>query len=65
MCTPSINAAQLALLEAKIDKAMRDLSSSYPFLISDPRSKKQNEDDQRSDELALGALRTIRESLTA
>ncbi len=64
MRTPSMNAAQLALLEKKIDKTMRDLASTYPFLKSDIRSERQ-EGDKSSDELALGALRELRESLSA
>lgn len=65
MYTSTAN-VQLALLEKKIDETIQDMSPMYPFLVlGRSLSKKQrDEDDQRSDELALRTIREISESLT-
>jgi len=64
MCSSTAN-VQLALLEKKIDETIEEMSPLYPFLmVGRSLTKKQrDEDDHRSDELALRTIREISERL--
>lgn len=55
---------QLLHLEERIDKAIKELSATYPFLTSDVVRTKVEERKSKSDELALRTLREISESLS-
>lgn len=57
--------SELSLLERKVDQAMEELAHTFPHLTQTRTPKRQkDEEERRSDELALGALREIRERLS-